>query len=50
MPPGRRRSKRAGPAETQLPGVWEFLRREVAQGRQAYVVYPVIEESKRATS
>jgi ATP-dependent DNA helicase RecG len=26
--------------------VWEFLRREVQAGHQAYVVYPVIEESK----
>jgi ATP-dependent DNA helicase RecG len=30
-----------------LPGVWEFLRREIARGRQAYVLYPVIEESKQ---
>ncbi|MGB2672689.1 MAG: helicase-related protein, partial [Candidatus Acidiferrum sp.] len=29
-----------------LPGVWEFLRKEVAAGHQAYIVYPVIEESK----
>jgi len=27
--------------------VWEFLRRETARGRQAYVIYPVIEESKQ---
>ncbi|PYU67001.1 MAG: hypothetical protein DMG49_20260, partial [Acidobacteria bacterium] len=32
--------------EQHLPGVWEFLRREVAAGHQGYVVYPVIEESK----
>jgi ATP-dependent DNA helicase RecG len=32
--------------EKRLPGVWEFLRREVEAGHQAYVVYPVIEESK----
>jgi ATP-dependent DNA helicase RecG len=32
--------------QKHLPGVWEFLRREVQAGRQAYVVYPVIEESK----
>jgi ATP-dependent DNA helicase RecG len=32
--------------ESHLPGVWEFLRREVQAGHQAYVVYPVIEESK----
>ena len=33
-------------SEPHLPGVWEFLRREVAAGHQGYVVYPVIEESK----
>src|SRR5579864_2453741 len=32
--------------EPHLPGVWDFLRREVQAGHQAYVVYPVIEESK----
>src|SRR3989442_13391467 len=32
--------------EPHLPGVWEFLRREVAAGHQGYIVYPVIEESK----
>jgi ATP-dependent DNA helicase RecG len=32
--------------EQHLPGVWESLRREVAAGHQAYIVYPVIEESK----
>ena len=26
--------------------VWEFVRKQVAQGRQAYIVYPVIEGSK----
>ena len=34
--------------EAHLPGVWDFLRREIAAGRQAYVVYPVIEQSKSA--
>jgi ATP-dependent DNA helicase RecG len=33
-------------SEPHLPGVWESLRREVAAGHQAYIVYPVIEESK----
>src|SRR5208282_770089 len=32
---------------SQLSGVWEFLRREIALGHQAYVLYPVIEESKQ---
>jgi ATP-dependent DNA helicase RecG len=48
MPPGRRPVETRWSTSEHLPGVWEFLRREVARGRQAYVVYPVIEESKAA--
>jgi ATP-dependent DNA helicase RecG len=47
MPPGRTPIETKWTAEAQLPGVWEFLRREIARGRQAYVLYPVIEESKQ---
>jgi ATP-dependent DNA helicase RecG len=47
MPPGRTPIETRWTADTQLPGVWEALRREIAKGRQAYVLYPVIEESKQ---
>jgi ATP-dependent DNA helicase RecG len=47
LPPGRTPIETRWSADTQLPGVWEFLRREIAHGRQAYVIYPVIEESKQ---
>jgi ATP-dependent DNA helicase RecG len=47
LPPGRTPIETTWRDESQLPGVWEFLRREIASGRQAYVVYPVIEESKQ---
>ncbi len=47
LPPGRTPIETRLTSEPHLGGVWEFLRREVARGRQAYVVYPVIEESKR---
>ncbi|MGC2330368.1 MAG: ATP-dependent DNA helicase RecG, partial [Candidatus Acidiferrales bacterium] len=47
MPPGRTPIETRWTADAQLPGVWEFLRREIAKGRQAYVLYPVIEESKQ---
>jgi ATP-dependent DNA helicase RecG len=46
LPPGRT------PIVTRrVPGemaeeVWDFLRKQVAKGRQAYIVYPVIEGSK----
>jgi len=46
MPPGRTPIETRLTTEDKLPGVWEFIRREVARGRQAYVVYPVVEESK----
>jgi ATP-dependent DNA helicase RecG len=46
LPPGRTPIQTRLTSEPHLPGVWEFLRREVAAGHQAYIVYPVIEESK----
>ena len=50
MPPGRVPIEtRWTPAE-RLPAVWDFINREIASGRQVYVVYPVIEQSKTAES
>jgi len=46
LPPGRTPIVTRLTTEPHLPGVWEFLRREVQAGHQAYIVYPVIEESK----
>ncbi len=46
LPPGRTPIETRMTTEKHLPGVWELLRREVAAGHQAYIVYPVIEESK----
>jgi ATP-dependent DNA helicase RecG len=46
LPPGRTPIETRTTNEQHLVGVWEFLRREVAAGHQAYIVYPVIEESK----
>ncbi|HKN76752.1 MAG TPA: ATP-dependent DNA helicase RecG [Candidatus Acidoferrum sp.] len=46
LPPGRTPIQTRLTSEPHLPGVWEFLRREIAAGHQAYIVYPVIEESK----
>jgi len=46
LPPGRTPIETRTTTGQHLPGVWEFLRREVAAGHQGYVVYPVIEESK----
>jgi len=46
LPPGRTPIKTRMTTEKHLPGVWDSLRREVEAGRQGYIVYPVIEESK----
>jgi ATP-dependent DNA helicase RecG len=46
LPPGRTPIVTRMTTQQHLPGVWESLRREVAAGHQAYIVYPVIEESK----
>jgi ATP-dependent DNA helicase RecG len=47
MPPGRTPIETRWTAEDRLTGVWEFLRREIGRGRQAYIIYPVVEESKQ---
>jgi len=46
LPPGRTPIETHMTTESHLAGVWESLRREVAAGRQGYIVYPVIEEYK----
>ncbi len=47
MPPGRTPIETRWASEEQVAGVFEFLRREITRRRQAYVVYPVVEESKQ---
>jgi ATP-dependent DNA helicase RecG len=46
LPPGRKPVKTSNVMEHAAGSVWEFVRAQVAQGRQAYVVCPVIEESE----
>jgi len=47
MPPGRTPATTRWAFDTQLASVWEFVRRQVGRGRQAFVLYPVIDESKQ---
>ena len=47
-PPGRGLVKTALRTESARPKIYEFIRSECAAGRQAYVIYPVIDESERA--
>jgi len=46
MPAGRRPVRTDIAREKEEDRVWEACRRELAAGRQAYVVYPVIEETE----
>jgi ATP-dependent DNA helicase RecG len=47
-PPGRGSVRSALRTEEARSRIYAFLRRETAAGRQAYVVYPVIDVSERA--
>jgi ATP-dependent DNA helicase RecG len=46
LPPGRTPIVTRRVREEQSPEVWDFVRKQVGQGRQAYIVYPVIEGTK----
>ncbi|HEX8246378.1 MAG TPA: ATP-dependent DNA helicase RecG, partial [Longimicrobium sp.] len=46
-PPGRRPVRTALRFESARPKVLQFVREEVARGRQAYFVYPLVEESEK---
>ncbi len=45
LPPGRGRIKTFVRAADRLPKVWDFVRAQLAKGRQAYIVYPRVEET-----
>jgi ATP-dependent DNA helicase RecG len=45
MPGGRGRMKTFIRMADKLPKVWEFIREKISAGRQAYVVYPRVEDS-----
>jgi ATP-dependent DNA helicase RecG len=46
LPPGRTPIVTRRVADERSPEVWDFVRKQVAKGYQAYVVYPVIAESE----
>jgi ATP-dependent DNA helicase RecG len=46
LPPGRVAIKTRRVPGERAEEVWDFVRKQVAQGRQTYIVYPVIEGSK----
>ena len=47
LPPGRTPVKTVVLGEDQRVGVYKGMEREIALGRQVYVVYPLVEESEK---
>jgi ATP-dependent DNA helicase RecG len=46
LPPGRKPVRTEARGEGKRPQIYAFLRDQIAEGRQIYVVYPLIEESE----
>ncbi len=47
LPPGRKPITTVHRYETSRPAVMDFVKQEIAKGRQAYFIYPLIEESSK---
>jgi len=47
MPPGRKPIKTAHYYDTKMNMVFGFLKKQIKEGRQIYVVYPLIKESEK---
>jgi len=47
LPPGRKEIKTVHRKDAVRMGVMEFIRKQVDMGSQAYIVYPLIEESEK---
>ena len=49
LPPGRHRVTTVHRYESKRAQVMDFIRTEIDKGRQAYIIYPLIEESEKLT-
>jgi ATP-dependent DNA helicase RecG len=47
MPPGRHPIKTIAKPESRRDEIYAFIRKQVEEGRQAYVIYPLVEESEK---
>src|SRR5207237_631863 len=47
LPPGRMPAKTAAKPESRREDVYDFLRKQLEAGRQAYIIYPLVEESAK---
>ena len=50
LPPGRTPVVTRRVPDERAPEVWDFVRKQITKGRQAFVVYPVIEEKPEEES
>lgn len=46
LPPGRKPVQTVHGTESKRPGLYNFIRKEIEKGRQAFIVYPLIFESE----
>ncbi|MBU1782494.1 ATP-dependent DNA helicase RecG [bacterium] len=46
LPPNRQEIRSFCRSEDDLNKIYEFMKKEISKGRQAYLVYPLVEESK----
>jgi ATP-dependent DNA helicase RecG len=47
MPPGRQPISTTARPESRRDEVYAFIRQQIGEGRQAYVIYPLVEESEK---
>jgi ATP-dependent DNA helicase RecG len=47
MPPGRFPIRTVAKPESRRDEIYDFVRRQIDTGRQAYVIYPLVEESEK---
>src|SRR4051794_27061363 len=50
LPPGRSPIRTKHVTEAGVEGVYSFVAQEIAAGRQAYVVYPIVEETEASAA
>ena len=47
LPPGRKPIQTTHVFDTRLPSLYDSIRNQIRQGRQVYIVFPLIEESEK---
>jgi ATP-dependent DNA helicase RecG len=47
MPPGRQPIRTTAKPESRRDEIYEFVRTQIDAGRQAYIIYPLVEESEK---